>query len=188
MKSDREFLDGIYAKAEELTLSKFDNLPSKKSKFFHSTPARYIKYAGIAAVFILLLSSAMFIPDLIKENNQVDITPIPRNVRYLPPYTEQIMEQASDIVEIKAYDSNDEMTLVITRYYKKSEIGSLDLSYLDSSKIGLAAGETAIVFLNVESKEAPVMDIFTLDSESNCFINPYGESITEELLDRLNVE
>ncbi len=192
MKSDREFLDGIYAKVEEIeSFSTLDNNLklnghyNKQTQKQHLSSTKYVKYAGMAAGFLLLISSALYINNYIEKNDQIDTQPIPRSFRMLG-YTDGLMEQATDIVAIKASTKNNVIALSITKSYKASGNESKALNYLDNDVIGLTADQSAIVFIDADSKEAPVMDIFVWEPDSKSFINPYGEILTEEILNNSN--
>ena len=187
MKSDREFLDGIYAKAEELKFrSDMDNDFELKGRDHtsvqkpHASSVKYVKYASMAAGIMLLLSSAFYIDNLV-DKNKLEETPIPRNFKIIS-YTDQLIEDATDIIAINANYNKDGVALNIIKSYKKSTKKSLLQNHLNNTEISLTEGQTAIVFINADSKEAPILDIFLLDADNNRFINPNGESITEELL------
>lgn len=193
MKTDREFLEGIYAKAEKLppSIASLDHdlkvnekyyKPSQKQDTFSS---KYVKYAGMAAGFFLLLSSALFINNYIEINNQIDKQPVPISFRMIH-YTDQLMEQATDIVEIRANQENDIITIDIVKSYKDSGNESKLSNYLNNDVIGLTKNQSAIVFIDVDSKDIQVLDIFVWEADSNRFINPYGEIITNEISDNKN--
>ena len=192
MKSDREFLDGIYAKAKKLQspISTLDHDLKHKENYNKSTQnqhnysSKHVKYAGLVASFLILLSSALYINNYININKQIDNQPVPSNFRMIH-YTDQLMEQATDIVEIRAKYENDIITIDIVKRYKDSGNESIS-NYLNSDVIGLTADQSAIVFIDVNSKDIPIMDIFVLEADSNSFINPYGEIITNEILGKSN--
>ncbi len=193
MKSDREFLDGIYAKAEKLQspISTLDHDLKHKENYNeptqnqHTYSSKYVKYTGLVASFLLLLSSALYINNYIDINKQIDNQPVPSNFRMIQ-YTDQLMEQATDIVEIRAKYENDVITIDIVKIYKDSGNESKLSNYLNSDVIGLTADQSAIAFIDVDSKDIPVMDIFVWETDSNSFINPYGEIITNEILGKSN--
>ena len=192
MKSDREFLDGIYAKAEKLQspISTLDHDLKHKENYNkptqnqHNYSSKHVKYAGLVASFLILLSSALYINNYININKQIDNQPVPSNFRMIH-YTDQLMGQATDIVEIRAKYENDIITIDIVKRYKDSGNESIS-NYLNNDVIGLTADQSAIVFIDVDSKDIPVMDVFIWEADSNSFINPYGEIITNEILDKTN--
>ena len=191
MKSDRDFLDGVYAKVEKLTASSVYGNDIKRKEHYHMptnkqhvSTTRYLKYSGMAAGFLLLISSAIYLGNYKEKNNQIGNTPAPINIRTLN-HTDQLLGQATDIVAVEASVKNDVVILNITESYKSSKNELLIPKYLDNKVIGLTDGQLAIVFINTDYKDAPVMDMFLWDSGNNSFINPYGETINEEILNNL---
>lgn len=190
MKSDREFLTCVYAKAEKLMSvptpdydldikEYFNNQTQKK----HALSSQYVRYAGMAAGFLLLISSALLINHL-GRSNQISNKPIPSNFRMMG-YTNQIIEQATDIIAVKANHEENDITLSIIKYYKDSGYDSQALNSLDNDVIGLSPGQSAIVFIDATSKDASVVDIFVWEADSNSYINAKGEMITEETLNNI---
>lgn len=193
MKSDREFLDGIYAKAEKSSsMSPLDsdylikethNKPTPKK---HTTYTKYVKYGGMVAGFILLLSSTLYLNNYTEKNEQNDDQPVPSKFRMIP-YSDLIIEEATDIVEIRAKYKDDVITLDIAHNYKESANGPSISNYLNNDVIGLTADQSALVFINADSKNTPIMDIFIWVPDSNHFTNLYGEVITvDKLTNQLN--
>jgi len=191
MKSDREFLDGIYAKSEKLEspISTLDHDLKHKENYNkptqnqHTYSNKHVRYAGLVASFLLFLSSSLYINNYIEINKKIDNQPVPSNFRMIH-HTDQLMEQATDIVEVRAKYENDVITIDIVKSYKDSGNESGLSSYLNSDVIGLTADQSAIVFIDVDSKDIPVIDIFVWEADSNSFINRYGEIITNEILDK----
>lgn len=192
MKSDREFLDGIYAKAEKVkSISTIDNnlrfneytkmQPQKQ----HVSSTKYVKYASMAACFLLLISSALYINNYIEKNKQIANQPVPSNIRMMG-YTDHLIAKATDIIAIKTNHESNGIALSIIKIYKSSGIEPKSLNYLNNDVIGLSDDQSAIVFIDADSKAAPVMDIFVWEPDSNSFVNPYGEIITEEILNNSN--
>lgn len=189
MKSDREFLDGVYAKAEKIkSYSALDgNLISKeisdKLTNKHANSYKYVKYAATAASVILLISSALFINAYSERNKQIPDKPVPRNIK-IPDYTDQLMNQATDIVAVKSIQENNMIVLNIIKSYKSS---ANDLhNYFDNDLIKLDADQTAILFINADSIDTPLIDIFIWEPADNYFVNPDGVTITEETLNKFN--
>lgn len=194
MKSDREFLDGIYSKAEKLpsSISSLDHdLLLKKNRYNESvlkkqaSYTKYVKYGGMVAAFLLLLSSTLYFNNDREINNQIDNHPVPSKFRMIH-YPEQLVEEATDIVELRAKHENDVTTLDFVKSYKDSGNGTRILNLLNNDVIALTADQSAVIFIDVDSKDSPIMDIFIWAPDRNCFINPYGEVITEENLNNLD--
>ncbi len=193
MKSDREFLDGIYAKAEKIKAPtsmlnhdlKHKENYNKPAQNRHTSFTKHVKYVVMVASFLLLVSSALYINNYIEFNKQIDIQPVPARFRTIHA-TDQLMEQATDIVQIGAKYENGAITINIVKSYKDSGNESKLSNHLNNDVIGLTADQSAIVFIDINSKDMPVMDIFIWKADRNSFINPNGETITDEILDKLN--
>lgn len=216
MKSDYEFLNGVYKKAEELKAEleaekhipeeanqiteekqirekqisakanyDFNALESSfsKKKKSHKGITRYAKYTGMAAGFILLLSSTIYFVKLQGDNGSIDI-PNPHGVKIIN-FSDQILEQATDIVEINVKDHNGVLQQEVTKVYKDSGNEVLITEFFQSNKIGLLAGDIAVAFLKVDTNVAVLMEIF-IKAEDNTYVNPFGDVLTEEKLNELS--
>lgn len=188
MKSDREFLDGIYVKAEKLTADAalIVDIQQKKddSAMKQRGSTRYVKYAGLAASFLIFISSAIFLNNYIGRNNEIVDTPTPSSIRIVN-YHEQLIEQASDIIAVETGSFDDKAALSITEGFKTSGNEGQLLNALDSTMIGLKEGESAIVFMKFDSGNFKVLDAFIWDKENGAYSNQYGESIDLESLKNL---
>ncbi len=198
MKSDNEFLNGVYKKAEELKAEELkreelkaeEQIPevvdydinpletsfNKKRKQKYST--RYTKYLGMAAGFILLMSSTIYFIKL-QENMEPINSPAPYGVKSINSV--QILEQATDIVEIKVKDDHGVLQQEIVKVYRNSGNETLITDFFNGNNIGLIAGDSAIAFLQVDSNGAMLMEIF-IKTEDNTFVSPFGGVLTEEEL------
>lgn len=189
MKSNREFLDGIYEKAEKIKSdSTFDNNlisyeHAIKQNLKKHASFKYVKYAGMAAGLLLLISSALSVNKYFDKNKQNANQPLPRNLDMLS-YTDQLINQATDIVEVKAYQDNNKITFRIIKSYKSS--GNELNNYLNNDVIDISVDKSAIVFINTDSKNAPLLDVFVWEPDINSFVNPNGDLITDEILNNLN--
>ncbi|SCP99488.1 hypothetical protein [Anaerobium acetethylicum] len=178
MKSDREFLDGIYEKVEK---AESDQPPKIRKR------ARYVKYAGMAAGFLVLAFSAMFLNRFTKSDDQNAATPAAYEVRMVD-FSEQLIAQASDIVEVEARDDNGGMVVDITRSFKSSGNDLKGLPVADLEAAGLSAGQSAVVFVDADAGGTSVMDVFIGDADHLSYTNQYGETIELERLTGLENE
>ncbi len=187
MKSDREFLDGIYAKVEKITSSISDkNLElneynTKKTQKNHVSYIRYVKYAGVAAGFLLLISSTLYANSYVKRNKQIANQPEPGKTRMMS-YTDYLIGNATDILAVKASHENSDMALSVIKIYRSSEPKANVFHYLSNDVVGLSVDQSAIVFINADSRDTPIMDVFVWEPDSNRYVNPYGEIVTEEII------
>lgn len=193
MKSDREFLDGIYVKAEKLTSSNsvsdydmelYEN-NNQQNKKFRPRTTNYIKAAGVLVASLLVISSSINIYKPMNVNHLVDNRNMTRNTRMID-YYDQLIERATDIIEVKAKSESNLITLEIIGRYKDSKSESKISGFLNNDVVGLTIEQSAILFIDADSKDGMILDFFTWDSEKDCFINSYGEIITQEILDDLN--
>lgn len=193
MKSDREFLDGIYVKAEKLKTSNsvsdydmdlYEN-NDQRNKKFQSRTTNYMKTAGVLVASMLVVSSTINIYKPMNVNHLVDNRNLTRNTRMIE-YQDQLIERATDIIEVKANSESNLITLEIIGSYKDSKSESQISSFLNNDVVGLTLEQSAVIFIDADLKEGMILDIFAWDSDKNCFINSYGEIITQEILDNLN--
>lgn len=185
MKSDREFLNGIYVKAEQLTYESVLDSDLKHMKHNPSMKrrgtARYLKYAGLAASFLLVVSSAVLLNDYKETNNQISDTPAPANIRMVN-YSEQLIDQSTDIRAVEAFGVDGKVGVKITEDFKNSVDDSQILKTIDSNKIGLKEGQSAIIFLKLDSANTEFLDIFLRNKDNGIYTNQYGETIELETL------
>ncbi|MFT4144088.1 MAG: hypothetical protein QM644_06495 [Mobilitalea sp.] len=194
MKSDSEFLNGVYKKAEELKAELEQQIPeedngitplasafNRKRKQKYST--RYTKYAGMAAGFILLISSTIYVVKLQGNNAPIDL-PNPHGVKIIN-YSGQTLEQATDIVEINVKENNGELQQDIGKVYKNSGNETVIAEFFHGNNIGLIAGDSAIAFLQADTNGAVLMEVF-IKAEDNTYVSPFGEVVTEEELNELS--
>lgn len=183
MMSDSEFLSGVYEKAEKITSdSMLDlNLNHKEQYQPIRTTARYVKYTGMAAGFLLLISSAIYLNNVTEKGNQVRNTPVPRDIKMVN-YSEQLIEQASDIIAVEANVIGGEVKLNITEEFKNSGNDLKNINVLDPNIIDLEEGQLAIVFIRSDSMNTQVIDVFLWDEDKSIYENQYEETITSEAL------
>src|SRR5690606_32939344 len=129
--------------------------------------------------------SSLYLNKFMDKNNQIDTRPNPHNMRIIN-YRDQLMEQATDIVHIQVNYEDNKRVLSVIKIYKDSGNELMISNYLNNDVIGLTAGQSAIVFIDWNSENTPIMDVFIREADSNSFINPYGEIITEEILEKSN--
>ncbi len=182
MKSDNEFLSGVYKKAEELKAEELKAEASYNQQRKQKYSTRYTKYLGMAAGFILLMSSTIYFV-LLQENKEPINSPAPYGVKTIN--LGRILEQATDIVEIEVKDNNGELQHDIVKVYRNSGNETLITAFFNGNNIGLIAGDSAIAFLQVDSNGAVLMETF-IKTEDNTFVSPFGEVLTKEELNELS--
>ncbi len=186
MKSDREFLAGVYDKAKEFATNQ-EMLPPRIKQPYHKQNTssnrnylRRIRYSAIAASFLLLLSATVYQITNIPKQSEADI-PSPSVARMLS-YTEQLFEDATEIIEVRAIEESNQVELVLTHTYKGSFTDLTTLN-VNNELFSLSKGQTAILFLQVNLGNTQIMDIFLFDEGNDIYRNSYGEVITTERLE-----
>lgn len=190
MKSDREFLDGVYKKAEKMdaakTISQEEvSLPMKKEKrkvsFF---PRRAVQFAGSLAVLTLVLSVSGILP---QKEMTMDPGKVPRVASGNIDLTEDhpLFEQSTEILEVKAEKKKGSVPLILTESYRESGEDALVESFLAKNELGIQDGQKAILFLEVKDGQVQVLDVFLWEEETDTFVNVFRETITRALLKKV---
>lgn len=185
MKSDQEFLKGIYEKAKEMELSEEKEqtgIDSLKS-FRRTVPFRY---AVTAAAGILLVSAGIFWHDKNKTTEQITPQPMSIDVRGIDIGTglENLIDSSADILEVKPAKSGENAYETL-KVYKNSGDGKDIIAELTGKIPQLEESQTAIVFLMREQGSTEVLDSF-ISTKDGTYQNSFGETFTEEeLLDKI---
>lgn len=190
MKSDREFLDGIYRKAEKMDVSKtlshedialLKNEEKRKVAYF---PRRAVQFAGSFAVLALILSVSSGLP---QWGTPEDPGQVPRvAVRSIDLSADHpLFGQATEILEVKAEKVSSSILLSLVETYKESGEDLLLRSFLEKNELGIQEGQEAVLFLEVKDGEVQVLDVFNWEDEMNSFVNGFRDILTRELLEKV---
>lgn len=190
MKSDREFLDGIYKKAEKMdaakTISQEEvSLPMKKEKRKESFfPRRAVQFAGSFAVLTLVLSVSGILP---QKEMPMDPGKVPRVASGNIDLTEDhpLFEQSTEILEVKAEKKKGSVPLILMESYRESGEDALVESFLAKNELGIQDGQKATLFLEVKEGQVQVLDVFLWEEETDTFVNVFRETITRALLKKV---
>lgn len=190
MKSDREFLDGIYKKAEKMdaakTISQEEvSLPMKKEKRKESFfPRRAVQFAGSFAVLTLVLSVSGILP---QKEMPMDPGKVPRVASGNIDLTEDhpLFEQSTEILEVKAEKKKGSVPLTLMESYRESGEDALVESFLAKNELGIQDGQKATLFLEVKEGQVQVLDVFLWEEETDTFVNVFRETITRALLKKV---
>lgn len=190
MKSDREFLDGVYKKAEKMdaakTISQEEvSLPMKKEKRKESFfPRRAVQFAGSFAVLTLVLSVSGILP---QKEMPMDPGKVPRVASGNIDLTEDhpLFEQSTEILEVKVEQKKGSVPLILTESYRESGEDALVESFLAKNELGIQDGQKAILFLEVKDGQVQVLDVFLWEEETDTFVNVFRETITRALLKKV---
>jgi len=190
MKSDREFLDGIYRKAEKMDVSKtlshedislLKNEENRKGAYF---PRRAVHFAGSFAVLALVLSVSGILPQIAKQKDPGNP---PRVAVRSIDLTEDhpLFGQATEIIQVKAERVSGSISLSLVETYKESGEDLLLRSFLEKNELGIQEGQEAVLFLEIKDGEVQVLDVFNWEEEMDSFINGFQEILTRELLEKV---
>ena len=190
MKSDREFLDGIYRKAEKLDVSKtlsheditlLKNEENRKGAYFRR---RAVQFAGSFAVLALIFSVSSGLP---QWGTPYDPGQVPRvAVRSIELTADHpLFGQATEIIQVKAERVSGSISLSLVETYKESGEDLLLRSFLEKNELGIQEGQEAVLFLEIKDGEVQVLDVFNWEEEMDSFINGFREILTRELLEKV---
>lgn len=190
MKSDREFLDGMYKKAEKVDIAKtvsnedislLKNIGKRKISY---VPRRAVQFAGSFAVLVLIFSVSGMIS---QTGNQKDPRIVPRVVSGVMDLTEDhpLIQQATEILEVEAEKKEKSIPLTVVGTYKKSGNEPLLASFLEKNELGIQEGQKAILFLKVKDGQVQVLDVFYWEEEIGSFINVFRETLTRDQLEKV---
>ncbi|SHO43247.1 hypothetical protein [Anaerocolumna xylanovorans] len=182
MKSDQEFLKGIYEKAKEMELSEQEELKESESRksFLRAIPLRY---AVTAAAFFILISVSAFLHSKNKPMEQVTPQPMTIDVRGIDfgDGLQQLFDNATDIIEVKQ-DNSGEKAYQVVEIYRHSGDEKDILSKITDKLPQLEKTQTAVVFLKKESGSMNVLESFIGSTKEDTYQNDYGEILTKKEL------
>lgn len=188
MKSDREFIDGIYQKAEQLdpakTISQEENVllksQEKRRKSYFSKPTLQLagSFAVLALVFFVQGAQN-------KENLPVDPVDVPRVISRTVEITEEhpLFTEATDILEVDAVKNESQIELQPVEGFRTSQESASIESFLLKNELGIEEGKRAVLFLQMKDEKIQVLDVFYWDDEIGIYLNAYRESLSRETLE-----
>lgn len=178
MKSDREFLQGVYEKAEELRLAKQTEI--NKSPWTKRKPA-YLRYA-LAAAFVLIITSGTILKSFRPEKE--NITPQPYDLtRGLASIdiNQQIWENTTDVIEVQNSEKNNSFEVI--HVYKGYSEEKILLKEAEDYIIPLEDGQTAIILLQTSEDETVMLDVYYSNKEDGTYRNTWNDVLTKESLE-----
>lgn len=179
MKSDREFINGIYAKAKKMEMK--EEKEPDRVKIKRKTPVHYALTA--AALLILLSVNYLFsnIPGAKEPITPQNISIEPRGLG-IPDDIQGLLDTATEIVFIKS-DENRTEGFQILKLYQHSLQKSIIAENLTKLLPALQENQTAIVFLKADTAGLQLLDMFTGKDGTKDYVNSKGEILTKERLD-----
>lgn len=190
MKSDQEFLKGIYEKAEELrhNTETDEKIPSGSQTNWMITmnkrPTHIYKYGSIAAMLLIVFIVTVFVNLPKTEEKPNNIEPFGLNGKDTRniDFTDIMYDSATDIIEI-GYNHIDNQLKIIEIYKGNSSTADV-LNSITTQNINIPEDQTVIVFFSTDTNGLVITNIFRSElTEKNSFINEYGDKITREELD-----
>ncbi|MFV0343867.1 MAG: hypothetical protein ACK5JH_13425 [Anaerocolumna sp.] len=191
MKSDREFLQGIYKKSDEMKQSKQFELD--KAGFYEKTIKSIFKkssnfrIAMVMGVFLLVITSGFMIrkQSVPKESvtpNSVSVIP-----RVIPNVTKEelLFHKVTDVIEIQS--SLDSQRFEILNVYTGNTKEELLLDKINSSISSLNHAKSGIVLLQVSEKEITILDIYYSEDEKQ-YVNSTNHILTIEEINKRWIE
>ncbi|HBW14382.1 MAG TPA: hypothetical protein DEF30_11250 [Proteiniclasticum sp.] len=188
MKSDREFLDGIYQKAEQLdpakTISQEENVLLKsqgnRRKSYFSKPTLQLagSFAVLALVFFLQGVQE-------KENLPANPVDVPRVISRTVEITEEhpLFTEATDILEVEVVKNESQKKLRLVGAFRSSEDSRALEDFLLNNELGILEGKKAVLFLKLKEEKIQVLDVFYWEEEVRTYLNAYRESLSLETLE-----
>lgn len=187
MKSDREFLQGIYEKAQELKLStqieesKGSSIKRQWNSKLHIKPAN-LRFAMVAAVFVLLITSGVFLKSTISKNEVEKPQTFGLTPRGFQGVEEevQIWDIVTDVIEVKF--SQNKNSLEIVHVYKGQIKEDVLLDTVKHYITNIDQSQTALVLLKDYKEYIAVLDIYYSDKANRSYKNSSNEEITLDSL------
>ncbi len=201
MKSDQEFLKGVYEKAKEMELSEQQKMTGENSRK-GTRSASTLRYAVTAAACFILVSAGVFKFVIDKPASQVTPQPISIDVRgidlegdgqeaqqgdlpgSLSEKLRNLFEAATDIVEV-VKSTDGEKAYEIVRTYRNDSGEKDQLSKLKGILPQLEKGQRAVLFLKEEAGNVNMLDSFVSSTNEDTYQNSSGDVITKEELSEI---
>lgn len=192
MKSDQEFLQGIYEKVEHITQSHdssasgepdssldWMNIEKKKSNSIY-------RYGSIAALFLLMTMTAFQAYITQRNHQQNTTTPIPIKSLNSTDSTqkEQPIDSADSIVRCMIHLNDLELELDEIQIGRGAITEDTLLTYLISTGYSFSEGDKIIALFQKDGEELIGYDIYLCEGQtSKYYVNNKGIMITEKQFD-----
>ncbi len=180
MKSDREFLEGIYEKAK--AMSKKDQENDFKTKRVGNNKV-FLRLGTAAAILLFLCSAGLYMQDWRKEAAKEELhTPNVASLRMgIPGGAQQLVSEATDIIELEALQEGN--TPVIHQIYKASVDEKKLLAALVRNAVNPDPKRRLLVFLKIDSETSEILNVMSEDEVEGTYSSPFTETITREELE-----
>lgn len=185
MKSDREFLDGVYETIKRMKHDKVtEEIHRKEAKGITNWQFSTLKLVSSLGAVLLLITLVV--------NNQSFLqlfeaskTPQVVNSRNNNSINRSI-EEATEIVEVTRIESKGKLNYTITALFKGEFSTQQQVDLINSLvKDGFDA-QKAVLFLDSNRKDGLIVDAFFWNDNEKVFVNSFGETISSTSL--LNID
>ncbi|MDF2868662.1 MAG: hypothetical protein K0R05_237 [Anaerocolumna sp.] len=190
MKSDREFLSGVYQKAEQIKTEeqmKQMKTEEEKPELFPGKRKVPLRFALTATAFLIFLSVTYVfnnIPGTKEPATPQNFSLEPRGIG-MPDYIQELIDTATEIAEVQPVE-NGIGSYKILKLYKNSLTEDRITEKLTKLLPVLGEGETAIVFLSDDMDGLQLLDVFHEKESEKGYINSAGDVLTvDRLVDAL---
>ncbi|HHV13415.1 MAG TPA: hypothetical protein GXX75_24380 [Clostridiales bacterium] len=195
MKSDQEFLKGVYEKARLMESQEEESV--KKTVVAPKTMV-YLRWGAVAAALVLIFSSGVFMQNWRKAALEDEIQnpgistaridaldDIPQPPGDTPqPFSNisQPLDQASEVVELEPLQ-NTRKAPGIAQIYKASVDEATILSVLEKNGVYPDPEKNTLVLLKIEGDSSQILEVLTLDEQTGDYMDSLGGKIAKEELE-----
>ncbi len=195
MKSDQEFLKGVYEKARLMESQEEESV--KKTVVAPKTMV-YLRWGAVTAALVLIFSAGVFMQNWRKaaledeiQNpgistariDTLDDIPQPSDDTPQPfGIIPQPLDQASEVVELEPLQ-NTRKAPEIAQIYKASVDDATILSVLERNGVSPDPEKKTLVLLKIEGDSSQLLEILVLDEQTGDYMNSLGGKITKEELE-----
>lgn len=179
MKSDREFLEGVYEKVKAMrSIDSTKTLKPKRVSLFEKWQHPSLAMAGSVvalAMFIGIVWSGGAFDSFFDPAKRPQVI----QTRFNQP-EDVLINQATSIVEVSTTNNGKELT--ISASYKQPLSLKQQQDVLDKLKTQRYTSQKGLVFITIDQEELTILDIFIWDEKASVFVNSFGETIRSTAL------
>ncbi len=160
MKSDREFLNGVYEKAHKLTKEK-----EKTTQVAVTRIPKGMLAAAIALIIVIPVSLRIHSVDTRSGEDRMGIASVKEGPRSSQGYSNgdsagedldsltYLVEDSQLVLGAKVIDVREKVLFQVTELYKGEFVGS-ELSLKNQGQLGFSEGEEVLLFLKTDENDA----------------------------------
>jgi hypothetical protein len=181
MKSDQEFLEGVYEKAR--AMSKKDQEDDFKTKQIKNRTTS-LRWGTAAAILLFLCSAGVYMQGWRKEAAKEELhTPNVTSFRMeIPGGAQQLVQEATDIIELEVLQGEGNSP-VIHQIYKASVNEKKLLAALERNAVSPDPERRLLVFLKIDAEASEILNVMSEDEEEGTYTSPFMEAITKDELE-----